>query len=150
MRICPRLATRPRVGLSKPASRLRRVVLPHPDGPTMATNSPTSTSSEKSFRTSVAPKEREIDSRLSSLSLIAPTYARHLGQLQKESINQDAYKTYDDHVDDQQVHAQTVARIPDGETETVLPCDHLCGDDDHPGESGSDAKGRDDLRRNRG
>src|SRR5436305_12997456 len=107
----------------------------------MATNSPATTSREKSFRTSVAPKEREIDSRLSGLSLIAPAYARHLGQLQKESINQDAYETYDDHVDDQQVHAQTVARIPDGETKAVLPCDHLGGDDDHPADPGIDAKG---------
>src|SRR4051812_36969451 len=100
MRICPLLLTRPLVGLSKPASRLSRVVLPQPDGPTMATNSPASTSSEKSFRTSVAPKEREIASRLSGLSFITPTYARQLGQQQKESINQDAYETYDDHIDD--------------------------------------------------
>src|SRR4051812_19907586 len=128
MRICPRLMTRPEVGLSKPASRLSSVVLPHPDGPTMATNSPAATSSEKSLRTSVAPKEREMASRLSGLSFITPAYARHLGQLQEEPVNQNADEPDDDHIDDEQVHAQAVARIPDGETQSVLPGDHLGGD----------------------
>src|SRR5512132_749067 len=98
MRICPRLVTRPRVGLSKPASRLSKVVLPHPDGPTMATNSPGAMSSEKSFRTSVAPKERETASRLSGLSFISPTYARNLREQQEQPVYDDADKAYDNHV----------------------------------------------------
>src|SRR3954466_4636940 len=112
MRICPRLDTRPALGLSKPASRLSSVVLPQPEGPTMATNSPASTSSEKSFRTSVWPKERETDSRLSGLSFISPTYARNPCEQQEQPVNDDADQAYDDHVDDEEVNAQAVARVP--------------------------------------
>src|SRR5215210_612739 len=101
MRTRPVLLTRPLSGLSKPASRLSSVVLPQPDGPTMATNSPRLMSSVKSLKTSTPPNEREIDSKLSGLSFISPTYARYFGQLQKQAVNHHAYQADDDHVDDQ-------------------------------------------------
>src|SRR5215213_4141912 len=127
MRTRPRLTTLPLSGLSKPASRLSSVVLPQPEGPTTATNSPRLMSSVKSRRTSTPPNERQTDSRLSGLSLISPTYARDLRQLQEQAVDDDANHADDDHVDDQQVYAQAVARVPDGEAQAVLARDHLGG-----------------------
>ena len=43
-------STVPAVGRSRPAIRLSRVVLPHPEAPTRQTNSPGATSSETSWR----------------------------------------------------------------------------------------------------
>src|ERR1035437_2934911 len=40
------ISTEPRSGLSRPATHLKSVVLPHPDGPTNANNSPSHTSTE--------------------------------------------------------------------------------------------------------
>src|SRR5438552_6782923 len=46
----------PALGASSPASRLRAVDLPQPEGPRKVTNSPPRTSSAKSSRTFFAPK----------------------------------------------------------------------------------------------
>src|SRR5215207_5923066 len=51
----PWTSTVPDVGLSRPASRLRNVDLPHPDGPTNATNSPGRTSSDSPSRATTSP-----------------------------------------------------------------------------------------------
>jgi hypothetical protein len=45
----------PWVAGSKPASIIRQVVLPDPDGPSMVTNSPLAMSSFRFFTTSVSP-----------------------------------------------------------------------------------------------
>jgi hypothetical protein len=47
---CPRSRIVPASGRSKPATRRRSVVLPHPDGPSNVTNCPDGTSSETSRR----------------------------------------------------------------------------------------------------
>src|SRR4029079_8446590 len=47
---CPWKTTAPLVGCSSPAKRRSSVVLPHPDGPTMHRNSPSSTSKLTSSR----------------------------------------------------------------------------------------------------
>ena len=44
----PRRTTSPPLGRSRPATHLRSVVLPQPDGPTTQTNSPSSTENETS------------------------------------------------------------------------------------------------------
>src|SRR5438552_3848177 len=55
-RRCSSSQISPAVGTSRPASRLRAVDLPHPEGPRKVTNSPPRTSSAKSSRTFFAPK----------------------------------------------------------------------------------------------
>src|SRR3546814_16590311 len=47
---------RPAVSSSSPATARNSVDLPHPDGPTITVNSPSATSIDTPFRTSVAPK----------------------------------------------------------------------------------------------
>jgi hypothetical protein len=47
--------TVPAVGLMKPATALRRVDFPQPDGPMIETNSPGLTSIETSFAASIGP-----------------------------------------------------------------------------------------------
>ena len=46
---------RPWVAVSNPASIIRQVVLPDPDGPSMVTNSPCAIDRFRSFTTSVRP-----------------------------------------------------------------------------------------------
>src|SRR6476646_1887461 len=50
---------RPEVGCSNPAISLRHVVLPEPDGPSMAKNSPGTTSRSTSSMARAGPKWRE-------------------------------------------------------------------------------------------
>src|ERR1044071_8954783 len=113
MRICPEVITFPVEGCSKLENRLSSVVLPHPEGPTMATNSPRSISSVRSRSTSTAPNDLQTRSRLSGLSFISPLNAWNLGQLHENSINGHANDANHDHPCDQQIHAQTIARVPD-------------------------------------
>src|SRR5215218_5705967 len=56
-RSCPASTTRPSSGVSKPASMRRSVVLPQPDGPSSAKNSPSRISSE-SRSTAAKPENR--------------------------------------------------------------------------------------------
>src|SRR6185369_6772675 len=121
------------------------VVLPHPEGPTMATNSPRSTSSEKSRSTSTAPNDLTTASSLSGLSFIPPPHAWDSGQLHQYPINDDADDADHHHPRYQQVHAQSIARVPDGEAQSVATGDHLGRHDDDPGEPRRDAQRRDDL-----
>src|SRR5215211_6538923 len=51
----PSRATAPRLGRSKPARICRRVDLPHPEGPMIATNSPSATVKSMPFSTGRAP-----------------------------------------------------------------------------------------------
>src|SRR3546814_6202908 len=50
------MTMRPAVSSSSPATARNSVDFPHPDGPTITVNSPSATSIDMSFRTSVAPK----------------------------------------------------------------------------------------------
>src|SRR5215204_5458361 len=140
MRARPSRLMAPDDGRSSPESRLSSVVLPHPEGPTTATNSPREISSERGLRTSTAPKERETFSRRSSLSLIAPTHTGNPRELDEEAVDDYADHSDDRHPDDEQVHPQPVARVPDGEAQPVPAGDHLGGDDDDPGHPGCDAQ----------
>ena len=56
-RSCPSRYTLPEVGVSSPPSRLSRVLLPEPDSPTTATNSPLGTEKLTFFKacTAVSP-----------------------------------------------------------------------------------------------
>src|SRR5262245_39230454 len=146
MRRRPEVITRPLEGCSKLENRLSSVVLPHPDGPTMATNSPRSISSEMSRNTSTAPKDFETPSSLSGLSLIPPPHARNPGQLHENSIDDYPDGADHDHPRDEQIHAQAVARVPDREAQPIAARDHLGGDDDNPRQPGRHPQSRDHLR----
>src|SRR5438445_3319332 len=50
------MTTRPSSGVSKPAINLDKVVLPQPDGPSSAKNSPASTASDTRSTAATAPK----------------------------------------------------------------------------------------------
>ena len=56
----PWTETLPDVGLSRPAMMFRRVLLPHPDGPIMDTNSPSSMWKLTSLRTGSGLESRSI------------------------------------------------------------------------------------------
>src|ERR1700759_1311541 len=126
MRIWPVMLTFPPVGWSKPEIRLSSVVLPHPDGPTMATNSPCAISSEKPRNTSTVPNDLLTFSSLRGLVFISPPHARNFCQLHENPINGDANDADHDHTCDQQIHAQAVARVPDRKPQPVAARDHLC------------------------
>src|ERR1043166_9064325 len=100
------MTTFPVVGLSKPESRLSSVVLPHPEGPTRATNSPRAIASEKSRSTSTASNDLPTASRLSGLSFISPPDARNLCQLHQDTVDDHADDTDHDHACNQQVLGQ--------------------------------------------
>src|SRR3569832_1909787 len=77
---CPSSATRPRVGTSRPPSRCSSVLLPDPEAPTMATDSPafTSKSTSSSTCTSTLPCRKVLPTPLqrSTISLIAQRLRR--------------------------------------------------------------------------
>src|SRR5215468_10281416 len=111
----PDVAIFPVVGRSKPESRFNKVVFPHPEGPTSATNSPRSTSRDMSRNTSTAPKDLHTVSRRKGLSLISPPYARDLRQLHEDSVDRHSDDSDHDHSRYQQIHSQPIARVPDCE-----------------------------------
>ena len=53
----PSMVISPLSGVKNPAIRLRVVLFPHPEGPSIATHSPCSTSREKSKTAHVSPKD---------------------------------------------------------------------------------------------
>src|SRR3569832_787409 len=77
---CPSSATRPRVGTSRPPSRCSSVLLPDPEAPTMATDSPafTSKSTSSSTCTSTMPCRKVLPNPLqrSTNTLIAQRLRR--------------------------------------------------------------------------
>jgi hypothetical protein len=76
-RTTPSNLTSPRSGRSKPAITLSRVDLPQPDGPTMATNSPSRTSKLTPSTTGSAPKFLPMPSTTILLADIAPLHGVH-------------------------------------------------------------------------
>src|ERR1019366_4148669 len=79
MRTCPWRSATPDEGWSYPDSRLRRVVLPQPDGPTTATNSRRPISIEISHSTSTSPNRRDTRVSCNGLSLTEATGVNELG-----------------------------------------------------------------------
>src|ERR1700730_8663018 len=135
MRTRPEHSTRPDDGLRKPENRLSSVVLPHPEGPTTATNSPREISRERSRNTSTAPKLTEPSSTRNGLSFISPSDTTNLREPHQYTIDYHADHADDDHSCDQQIHPQAVARVPNGESQTVASGDHLSRHYDQPGKT---------------
>src|SRR5215510_417649 len=140
----------PDEGRSYPESRLSSVVLPQPDGPTTATNSPRRMFREISRSTSTAPNDRQTFSSCKGLPLIPPSHTRNFRQLRQQAIDHDADQSDHYHFNHQQIGAQAVARIHHREAQPVAPGDHLGGDNHEPRKPRSHPERRDHLRHDRG
>src|SRR6185503_16450603 len=90
MRNAPVRSTCPDVGWSYPASMLSSVVLPQPEGPTIATNSPSMIRREMLWRTSTAPNDRQTPFRRKRSPVIAPPDARNARHAHHQPIDDDA------------------------------------------------------------
>src|SRR5215510_11932963 len=132
----PSRATAPRSGWSKPAKIFRRVDLPHPEGPMMATNSPSVT--VKSMPSSTAREPFRVGysfhrSVTVILMPIAPPYDVEPLDPPHQAIQQQANHTNDGHSGHYQViPVSGVPRIDDQETEPRIDGDHFGGHNDQP------------------
>src|SRR6266576_87494 len=113
MRTRPEHITLPNDGLRKPENRLSRVVFPHPEGPTTATNSPLVICRERLRNTSTEPKLTEASSMRNGLSFISPSDAANLRESHQDAIDHHANYANNDHSGNQEIHSQAVARVPD-------------------------------------
>src|SRR5580704_3537298 len=98
MRSCPSRLMVPDEGGSYPESIFNSVVFPQPDGPTTATNSPRTISSEISRSTSTAPNESDTRSSRNGLSFIAPPDTGNLGQAHQYPIQRHPNRADHDHL----------------------------------------------------
>src|SRR2546430_13933502 len=104
----PSINTSPRSGCSNPASSLSRVDFPQPDGPTIATNSPTPTVKDISSRadTSPSPAPNLFQTPLTETS--APTGVPPADLLQ---ILQASHDRSEEHTSELQSQSNLVCRL---------------------------------------
>src|SRR5262245_13989615 len=104
----PSMTTAPESGRTNPAIMFMSVVLPQPDGPTIATNSPSRTVKLTSSTTGSAPLSDAklfFSARTSILVRIAPPHPLGAFHHAHESVEEEADETDDDHARDHQVVA---------------------------------------------
>src|SRR5688572_33205506 len=101
----PSILTAPRSGRSKPATMLSSVDLPHPDGPTIATNSPSRTSRLTPSTTDSAPNPLLMPSTTILLADIAPLHRVEPLEQAGGAVEQQPDHADDDHARDHQVVA---------------------------------------------
>src|SRR5579863_34752 len=146
----PSITTAPASGRMNPAIRLRSVVLPQPEGPTMATNSPSRTLKLTLSMTSRRPLSEAnplLTSRTSILVRIAPPDPPHTLQQAHQAVEREPNQADDDHAgDDQIVAVPGIAGVHDHVPESRVQGDHLRGHDDEPCNTESDAHADDHLR----
>src|SRR5436190_14326000 len=104
MRTRPIHSTFPDDGLMNWENRLSNAVLPQPEGPTTATNSPGDISNERPRKTTISPKLSETSSTHKGLSLITPPYTRYLRQLKQHPIDDDPDHSDYNHPANKQIH----------------------------------------------
>src|SRR3569833_1350358 len=113
----PSMITAPSSGFTKPAIMLIKVDLPHPEGPTTATNSPSFTVKLTSCTTGSNPLSDAklfFSPRISILVRIPPPYPTDPFQQSHRRIQGHADETYHDHAgDDQVIPFSRVARVHD-------------------------------------
>src|ERR1700733_4002161 len=126
------------------------VVFPHPEGPTMATNSPSPTVRLTSSTTcSVAPFDpNALRMPLTSILVrITPPDRFQALEQSHHAVQQQSDQTDDDHSgDDEVVSVAGVARIDDEISESRTQGNHLRRDHDQPCHTQSDPHADDDLR----
>src|SRR5690606_37143406 len=150
----PSIVTEPRSRRSKPAMMLSGVDLPQPEGPTMATNSPSRTTKLTSSTTDSAPKPLLTLSTTISfsecLSDIAPLHDIELLEQPRRAVEKQPDHPDDDHARDHQIVAVAgIARIHDQVAEPSIERDHLRRDDYQPRHAQSDTHADDDLGEHR-
>src|SRR5215468_3148706 len=139
----PRKSTSPRVGPSKPATMLRRVDLPQPDGPRTAANSLGATSrSIASSATSrpvrplnylLTPRRATTGPVVSGMPFEDPPPEQHAGETHDDLVGEEAQEPDGEHGRHADVHPPHVVRVPENVSEAGLDGDHLGHEDGRPG-----------------
>src|SRR6185437_15851776 len=146
----PSMTTLPLSGLTNPAIRFNSVVLPHPEGPTSATNSPSWTLKLMFSMTSRRPLSDGkllLRPRTSSLVRIAPPDPAVSLQQAHQTIQRQSDQTDDDHSGDHQVVAIAgIAGVHDHVTQSGVQGDHFGRHDDQPCNAEPYAHAHHDLR----
>src|SRR5438874_9451881 len=149
----PSIVTRPSSGRSKPATMLRSVVLPHPEGPTSATNSPSPTARSIPRSTGSGPWSVAyvlLTFSTAILARIAPPDRFQMLEPPHHRIEQQARYADDHHAGDHEVIAiASVARIDDQVAEPRPQRNHLGRHDHEPRHTQTDTEADDDLRQHR-
>src|SRR4051794_27681438 len=130
----PRRATWPAVGWRKPAKRESMVDLPQPEAPSRQTNSPSSTSSERS-RTATssvpAPVSKDLVTwradRMGSGNAAALPGQEGPFEAQREPVGDEDGERDAEHADEDERQVAPVLRLPDQGAQAVLRGDHLGG-----------------------
>src|SRR5512138_1550676 len=108
------ISTAPRSGRSKPAMMFSNVDLPQPEGPTIATNSPSRTSKLTPSMTGSVPKPLLMSSTNIFLSDIAPFHRLQPFEQARGAVEQQPDHANDDHAGDHEIVAIAgVARVHD-------------------------------------
>src|SRR5262249_21180361 len=153
LRSTPSCRTVPRSGRANPATMRMSVDLPQPDGPTIATSSPSPTAKLTSSTTSSPPSfvgKRLARLRTSILVRIAPPDRLEPLEKPHDAVEREPDQADDDHPrDDEVVAVSGVARVDDHEAEPRAERDHLGRHDDEPGDPEADPHSDDDLRQHR-
>src|SRR5690606_30444225 len=101
----PSIRIAPRSARSNPAMMLSRVDLPQPEGPTIATNSPSRTSKLTPPTTESSPNPLLMPSMAILLSDIAPLHHVHPLEQPRRAVEQQPDHADDDHAGDHQIIA---------------------------------------------
>src|SRR6185312_7652524 len=146
----PSMVIVPLSGRMNPAIRFNSVVLPQPEGPTSATNSPSCTLKLMLSMTSRGPLSDSkllLRSRTSILVRIAPPDPPVSLQQAHQAIQRQSDQTDDDHSSDHQVVAIAgVAGVHDHVTQSGVQGDHFGCHDDQPCNAEPNAHADYDLR----
>src|SRR5262245_35084034 len=152
-RVTPSMRTAPVSGCTKPAIMFMSVVLPQPDGPMIATVSPSRTVKVTSSMTTRRPwsYSKLLLRPLTSILLrIAPANPLDAFQPPHATVERQADHSDDDHAGDHQIVAIAgIARVHDHVAEAGTQRDHLRGDDDQPRNAQPDPHSDHDLRQHR-
>src|SRR5215467_788525 len=155
----PRKSTWPRVGPSKPATMLRRVDLPQPDGPRTAANSlgatsrsiPSSATSRpvRPLNSLLTPRRATTgaavtDAAGSRMPLEDSPPQQHAGEAHDDLVGDEPQESHGEHGGRTDVHSAHVVRVPEDVPETGLDGDHLGYDDGRPGHPDAKPEARED------
>src|SRR5436190_9841851 len=153
-RSTPSVKTLPRSGRTNPATMFINVVLPHPDGPTITTVSPSPTEKLTPSTTPSVPPlvgNAFARSRTSILLRIPPADRLEAFEEPHDAVEQQPDQADDDHArDDEVVAVSGVPRVDDEIAESGAERDHLRRDDDEPCDTQADPHADDDVRQDRG
>src|SRR5688572_2120668 len=130
----------PRVGLIRPATRLRSVLLPQPEWPMSVTNSPLRMVRSIPVRISEAPNDMPTASTLRYLSIAEAPGDQHQPLLQQQADDADGEDRDHDVLD-----LEVVPLVPHPEADAYAPGQHLGGDDHQPGDADGEAHAGDHV-----